>query len=293
VDDLSGLARAALERFPAARGRGLDVVAAAESFNSVYAVVDGRRPEFALRVGATTRIHPEGTEEIEAAWTRALECDGFRVATVFDADDGRPLAWQSSPGVLDPRVCMLFAWLDGLPQRLTHAVTFDHDLATHALVADHVLYFQVPFRLDRMRVEHGSLFDDALARAEEVVGALWRDSPHPPHLAHGDLTPANVMVDGELVPIDFQDLVTTHDVHDISITLVGLERFPDAAGLQRAFRAGYETVRRWPDVEPDTLAALIAARHLHVLNFGLGLDRPGFAEWLRLRKAPIIEWMTT
>jgi Ser/Thr protein kinase RdoA (MazF antagonist) len=79
------------------------------------------------------------------------------------------------------------------------------------LAADRVLYWQVPERLSAAgsRFGFGALFLDALARAQSVVDSLWRSPPDPPHLVHGDLTPANVIVSprGDLVPIDFQDTV--------------------------------------------------------------------------------------
>ena len=45
--------------------------------------------------------------------------------------------------------------------------------------------------------------------------------------------------------------------------------------LGDAFRAGYEAVRPWPEADPDTVAALTAARHLNMLNFGLSMRGPG------------------
>ncbi len=55
------------------------------------------------------------------------------------------------------------------------------------------------------RFGFGTLFLNALARAQSVVDSLWRNPPHGPHLVHGDLTPANVIVSplNGLVPIDF------------------------------------------------------------------------------------------
>jgi Ser/Thr protein kinase RdoA (MazF antagonist) len=139
------------------------------------------------------------------------------------------------------------------------------------------------------------LLTDAAARAQSVVDALWRDPPHPPHLLHGDLTPANVIVSPHvgLVPIDFQDTVLGLEAQDLSITVAALRRLPDGGRLEGAFRGGYTEWRPWPDVSADLFDSLIAARWLHQLNLTLstadmaGLDGyvAGHAEraraWLR------------
>ena len=75
----------------------------------------------------------------------------------------------------------------------------------------------------------GTLFVDALARAQSVVDSLWRSPPHPPRLVHGDLTPQNVIVSplNGLVPIDFQDTVRGVEVQDLSFTVAALRRRPN------------------------------------------------------------------
>ena len=77
------------------------------------------------------------------------------------------------------------------------------------------------------------------------------------------------------------------------IALRGLEHFGDVAAEPRHFRAGYEAVRPWPDADAETVAALRAARHLNILNFGLSVRGPGLDEFVDRHAGPIVEWMGT
>ncbi|HEY0934073.1 MAG TPA: phosphotransferase, partial [Trebonia sp.] len=152
--------------------------------------------------------------------------------------------------------------------------------AGEVLRADRVLYWRLPDRLAEAgsRFGFGTLFTDAQDRAQSVVAALWRDPPHPPHLVHGDLTPANVIVSARhgLVPVDFQDLVWGLDVQDLSFTVAALSRWPDGDRLVDAFRGGYGECRSWPEVSPALFGSLIAARALQQVN--LTLSRPDRTE---------------
>ena len=285
---------------------------AARSFNTVFRVVTGSAA-YALRVGAAQRIHPAGTEAVEAAWHRRLREQKVPVPGVL-----ANVAGEMTTLVTDasgPRVCVLFDWVAGrslrtclterravalgaLSARLHQdAAAWSPEGAGDVLTADRVLYWLLPDRLAEAgtRFGYGTLFTDASARARQAVDTLWRDPPHPPHLVHGDLAPANVIVSpaAGLVPIDFQDTVLGLEVQDLSITVAALRRLPDGGRLEGAFRAGYGGGRPWPDVSPGLFDSLVAARWLHQLNLTLstadagGLDAyvAGHAEragaWLR------------
>lgn len=172
----------------------------AESFNTIFRLVDSEGRRYALRVGNAERIHPRGLENVEAAWMRSLRADTpLHVPAVFDPVDGHVPASVSAPGVPHARDCMLFDWVPGevLRNRATGhrvreagrglAVLHDH-AASHAagaapdgaLVGNHVLYFSDHKRLDELRPRFGSLLNEALSRAQEHVDELWRHQPHPP-----------------------------------------------------------------------------------------------------------------
>jgi Ser/Thr protein kinase RdoA (MazF antagonist) len=232
------VALAALRRYDVAPRR---VTFAAESFNSIFRVT-AASGVYALRVGSAVRIHPDGTLRSRMSGRQAAALGRLSARLHQDA-----AAW-APPG------------------------------ATSVLRADRVLYWLIPERLSAAGsvFGFGTLFPDAVARAQTVIDSLWRSPPHPPHLVHGDLTPSNVIVSagGGLVPIDFQDIVMGFEVQDLSVTVAMLRRWPDGARLAGAFRSGYAECRPWPDVSPALFESLIIARLLHTMNLTLNFADP-------------------
>jgi len=302
---------------------GLDAVAAygiactavrirrvAQSFNTTFRISDEAGQSFALRVGGAERIHADGTEHVEAEWMRALRSDGaVSPPDVIDAADGTPVVRRSHPGVDGARLCMLFGCVVGTPlaramsgERAAQigqlaALLHEHGAATapptrpSVLVADRVLYWRLENRLGQLGY-CGSLISEALDRTDRVIAALWAHPPQAPHLLHGDLHPGNVMLSGpNLVPVDFQDLVWGIEVQDLAISLSSFRPFHDAETLRRRFRAGYASVRDWPEVDPETWEALLAARRLHQLNLALTLRRPGLDLFVARAYKSIGDWM--
>ena len=290
---------------------------AAAAFNTVFRVDTTGGSTYALRMSPGLRIHADGCERLEAAWVTALRRDvGLATPAVIPASDGSSVVWSATPGVPEPRSCVLFEWVRGRPlrQRMRadvvrqvgelaatvqeHASVGASDAPTEApngaLVADRVLYFRTAARLEELRPAYGSVLEEAEVRAQTALDALWRDPPHPPHLLHGDIQPGNVMVARDRATlIDFQDLVWGFEIQEVVMALQALDRFPDADALFRAFRAGYEARRLWPDADPETIAALHAARHLNVLKLGLSTRKPGLDEFIARHADPVVSWMTT
>lgn len=292
----------------------LRVRLAAKSFNSIFRVTTASAV-YALRVGSAVQIHPEGTAAVEAAWQRRLRqhqvCAPEVVANV-DGEFATPV--PAGGPARRTRVCLLSEWVPGrslrtgmterrsaalgrLSARLQQdAAAWSPSGAGAVLQADHVLYWRLPERLSvaGSRFGFGSLFLDALTRAQSVVDSLWQSPPHPPHLVHGDLTPANVIMSPRrgLVPIDFQDMVVGLEVQDLSITVAALRRWPDADRLVDAFRAGYRQCRPWPDVSPALFESLIVARALHQLNLTVNLTGQGeLAGYVAGHAARVRAWM--
>ncbi len=287
---------------------------AAQSFNSVFRVTTASAV-YALRVGSALRIHPEGTTAVEAAWHRRLRQRGLYVPGVLANVDGE-LATLAADGQPDrgARVCVMFDWVAGrsLRTRLTgpqsaalgrlsarlhrEAAGWSPPGAGDVLTADRVLYWRLPERLPAAgaRFGFGTLFSDALARAQSALDSLWRSPPHPPHLVHGDLTPANVIVSPQhgLVPIDFQDTVRGFEVQDLAITVAALRRRPDGGRLAGAFRSGYSGCRPWPDVSPALFESLVVARALHQLNLTLNIaDVDGLEGYVAGHAERVRAWM--
>jgi Ser/Thr protein kinase RdoA (MazF antagonist) len=287
---------------------------AAESFNSIFRVTTASAV-YALRVGSELPIHPEGTSAVEAAWHRRLRQHGVCVPDVLANLDGEfaTLVRQDRAGNR-PRVCVLFEWVAGRSLRICmteqrsaalgrlsarlqqDGATWSRSSAGNVLLADRVLYWRLPDQLAAAgsRFGFGTLFVDALARAQVVVDSLWQSPPHQPHLVHGDLTPANVIMSplNGLVPIDFQDVVRGFEVQDLSITVAALRRWPNGDRLVDAFRAGYGEHRAWPDVSPALFDSLIAARALHQMNLTLNIaDLAGLESYVANHAERARAWM--
>ena len=288
----------------------------ARAFNTVFRV-DAAENTYALRVSPNLRIHAEGCEALEAAWVAALRRDArLAVPRVIPSKTGSAVVHAACAGVPGTRSCVLFEWVRGRPLRqcpstelvrkvgALMAAVHEHGAAftagapgppAGALVADRVLYLRSADRLDELSATYGSVLVEALARAQAAIDALWRNPPHRPHLLHGDVQPGNVLVArGEITLIDFQDLIWGFEIQDVLIALIALralERSGDAPAFVGAFRAGYGSVRPWPDAGPEAEGALRAARHLNVLNFGLNLRGTGFDEFVARHAAPVVEWM--
>lgn len=285
---------------------------AAQSFNSIFRVTTASAV-YALRVGSQWQIHPAQTAAVEAAWHRRLRQQGIGVPGVLANADGAA-ATLVTDGQARPRICVLFDWVAGrslrtcmtrgraaalgrLSARLHQdAAGWSPPGAGEVLRADRVLYWQAPERLAMAgrRFGYGSLFTDAAARAQPVLDWLWRHPPHPPHLVHGDLTPANVIVSPRegLVPIDFQDMVLGFEVQDVAFTVAALRRRPDGDRLAGAFRSGYSQDRPWPDVSPAVFEALIAARGLHMMNLVMNnADLSGLDSYVAAHAERVRTWM--
>lgn len=301
------LARKALLRY-SLDFDGAEVLPVAESFNNIFRVAVDERT-YALRVGPAERIHAEGTEIIEARWMRELRAGGVVCPPiVFDALGGGPVVVQSLADVPGERICMLFDWVEGTPlsdamdpdaaqemgrlaAQLVESVPAVDNPQEPPLTADRVLHWKIENRLPELEAS-SSLLDEALDRAQQILDDIWACRPHGPRLIHGDLTPTNVLVvDGRLVPIDFQDSVWGFDIQDIAISWSSLARFDDAEVLRDNFRSGYAEIRAWPDLDDATLSGLVAARRLHQLNLSLTMRRPGLAQYVDRALVLIGEWM--
>jgi len=83
---------------------------AARSFNSTYRVTTAAAV-YALRVGSALRIHPEGTEAVEAAWHRRLREQGVQVPGVLANVAGEVTTLVPDHDTV--RACVLFDWVAG------------------------------------------------------------------------------------------------------------------------------------------------------------------------------------
>ncbi len=282
---------------------------ATHSFNTLFRVDRGDKHRYALRLGDGLRIHAPGVEAIESQWLNSL--DAITPMRSLPTVGGTFGDTATSPGVDEPRVVSLLTWVPGrnlrdrfsndaaalagtrLAELHEQASSLKLDASVELIRADKPITFGDTSVLGKWQSKHGTLFVDAIYRAQGELDRLWASPPHDAHLFHGDFAPHNIMRwRNRVMPIDFQDLQYGFDVQDIAIAFSSWERdYPDAIA---DFQRGYCDVRPWPSAaEPELMAVLAAARNLNVLNLGLQLQRFGIAERITRHAEAIRTWMST
>jgi Ser/Thr protein kinase RdoA (MazF antagonist) len=284
--------------------------AVAHSFNSIFRIRTGSGPAHLLRVGPSFRLHPPDTDTMAAAWQQALRADtGLPVPQYVSTRTGSLTSLVSVDGVPEPRTCAVLTWVSGRPiereptidqaqaagrllaQLHEHASSWTAPEGLSVPMANRVSYLDDEPLLETLE-QHRNLYLEAHDRAQQTIDAIWGHETAAPHVMHGDLTGNNTIVTrAGLVPIDFQDLAIGHEVQDISISLLPLERFDPGGRLTRAFRSGYEDRHPWPSYGPDTFAALWAARRIQMANVSLHLRRPDMAAYLDRTAGLLSSWM--
>lgn len=249
-----------------------------QSFNTLHRVGEA----YVLRLGPRVRIHRPGCAESEAGFTATVAAAGIASPEVIRTLDGRASIEA------DGREAMVLRWVDGEPlpdplsldgaRKLGRLAATLHDLAPQqrpdgALDADDVLLFVMPDRLGELRPRYGAVFTEAYERARQAIDGLTG----PRVLLHGDLGPRNVVRGPSgLVAIDYQDVMWGRVEQDLAHTLYSLRRDDADGSLAEALRAGYASVRQWPDVDPG----LLVARRLQMVNQALNSGRTGLNEYL-------------
>ena len=284
---------------------------ASHSFNTLFrANMTGGQP-LAVRVGEV-RIHADRVEDVEAGWLRALRADTDLLVPTLMADlAGNNVSAGAHSLVPGSRYCSVMTWVQGrvVRQQFDHyiarrmgavqAILHEHAAAysppdiPSGIVAKRAVYFGNTSLLPGYESAYGSMFVEAIERVQAHLDALWKSSPHRPHLLHGDFGPQNVMrCRSALTPIDFQDLQFGFDLQDAAITVADLRRVFHDESLIEALVAGYRSVRPWPLTDEFLEHALAAGRSLNVINLGLNLRRPGLTEFVDRHSALVAEWMT-
>ena len=224
--------------------------------------------------------------EVEFMSALAAETD-VAVPPVIRSRAGELVTVASAEGVPEPRECVVFGWIGGpdLARRrsaenwgkLGELMGKMHSFAeAWTPSADfHVTDYDscIPYGEPLVVLEPGrtelygleNLLREATEVTNERITSLGREVPS--IVLHGDLHQWNVKVKhGVLSPFDFEDLLTGAPILDVMTSLYYVYGDDDYVELARAFKAGYESRRPWPEREPGEMERLFFARGLDLLN---------------------------
>jgi Ser/Thr protein kinase RdoA (MazF antagonist) len=308
VRRLASLARTALGAYPV---HGARLRLLAHFWNTTFRVMVPDGNQYVLRV------HDRGQTSVEAVrsellWLAALREDGFLVPEPMMNEQQRLVTVAAHPGVPEPRLCVLFRWVEG--RFLYRGLTPSHLAQVGELMArfqGHAAQWKRPEgftrhrvdNLDPMRREQDDQLDPAVAErvtqtvtsvctpeAGRVIAAviprIWAalsalgQEPDAFGLIHSDLHHRNVLFakDG-IGAIDFDDCGFGHWLYDLAVPLKVLQRHPAYALLREGFLAGYRRCRPLTVAQEAHLETFIALRQVQDL---LGVinerDHPAFRD---------------
>lgn len=257
-------------------------------WNCVFRVDDATGSRHVLRVSLPDR---RTLDEVrgEMAWLAALAAETeLAVPTPLATRDGSLVVSVEHEEVPEPRACVVFGWIDGIPliDALTEA-TVEALGATAARLHEHALRFPVqpglrvwnsPYPFGEPEVlfgeEHAAAleaagrtpFERAKTATLEAIDRLGEAEPA--RLVHADLHEENAFVrsDGSIAILDFDDCMIGWPAQDLGITVFGLAGRDVFEPLEAALRRGYEQVAPWPEPFPGAVRTFAADRCLMLAN---------------------------
>ena len=269
-------AREALKAFPI-EADGLELVSHSE--NVTYRVVDRRDGlPYVLRLHRSW-YHTIDELISERDWIRALDNAGIAVQAPVATRDGQEYASVTIPATRERRFAGLARWTTGrvLAQVLRETTDdaaamrrFEQLGALTASLHDQAAAWRPPMRFTRHALDADGLMGSAphwgpfwdhqgFSDAEREVVLDARDRLHAAlsrldrgsaaySLIHADMHPGNVLVDGDrLTIIDFDDAAWGWHAYDIAVALFYHQHLPSFPEFERAYVAGYRSVRPLSD----------------------------------------------
>ncbi|MFZ0545465.1 MAG: phosphotransferase [Candidatus Promineifilaceae bacterium] len=284
---LKGLALKALEAYPITP---TNVTPLVHLFNSTFQV-ETKNGRFVLRIN---RPNDRSQAEIrsEMQWLASL-----RRETPLIVPD--PLANLSGdlvthiqvPGVLEPRDCVVFHWVEGSfyrkrlgPTALERVGSFMAHLHNHVQQFDFPAGFVRPNleldgevgRLLQHGLKHGrELLTDEMCqdmtRTVDVIrpkiDSLGKNNSVY-NLIHADLHQGNYLFKKKTVrAIDFDDCGWGHLVYDMAITFWYLGQHPALPAMRTAFLKGYRSARPFSAEHESLIDTFMALRSLLMISF--------------------------
>jgi len=244
--------------------------------NVTYRVVDRRDgAAYALRLHRPW-YHTHDELISERAWVRALDDAGIAVQAPVCTRDGQEYASVTVPATGEKRFAGLARWttgrvLAGVLRETTDTQAaqrhFEQLGALTAAMHDQAATWQPPAKFRRRALDAdgfmgstphwGPFWDhqglsaaerqlmlDTRARLHAALARLDRQ-PSVYSVIHADMHPGNVLVDGDrLTVIDFDDAAWGWHAYDIAVALFYHQGGPIFDAFERAYVAGYRSVRR-------------------------------------------------
>ncbi|MDQ6660891.1 MAG: phosphotransferase [Chloroflexota bacterium] len=253
------------------------------------------------------RIHRPGSQdastiESELIWLLALRHDmGLVVPEPVPTRDGSLVTLASTPGVPEPRHCVLFRWVDGRFLRSRLGVKeLERVGAFMAKLHCHAEHFIVPEGFFRKQWDYEGLRSGVLGTDLEqswahlsqgdraILDAVGERVQHAMQtlgegsevfgLIHADFYEGNYLFSKEEVhAIDFDGSGWGCYLFDIGVafsTLLARDNYP---ALRQAFLKGYRQVRPFSGDHEALIDTFIAGRLMcHVLWLAAHLDEPSY-----------------
>lgn len=268
-------------------------------FNAIFRLDASDGSKYVLRINIPGMRRP-GEIRSEALWLDALRRDtSLGVPRPLANRQGELVTTVSTPGVPEPRHCVIFDWVPG--RDLRHAISPQHygllgaftarlhthaagwtpssalDLKTHTGI---FLFESRPFFWEAgeefMPPGRAAVVREAVGRIEAMLDELYRTSG-PPVILHADLHQNNLRLHrGVMHALDFDDCLLGHFVQDVGITFYYIQDHPEFDALFAAYRRGYEAHRPWPETRPGQISGMLAARELLLAQFLFTSDNPRY-----------------
>jgi Ser/Thr protein kinase RdoA (MazF antagonist) len=286
--------------------------------NTTFRVDLASGERYVLRIHRSIGKTPEMVRS-ELLWLAALQQEAALVApTPVLTRAGELLTIAGVAGVPEPRICVLFGWING--RFLEHGLTPTHLKRVGAFMARLQLSgarFELPDgfvrgRLDNLygkprgigaaqaRQQLDNPEDEATAiklvtevcspedgRAVEQlirrIRAAQLSLGHGPEtfgLIHGDLHQENYLFDrGQVRAIDFDDCGYGHYLYDIAVTLFNVRFRADTAQLREGFLAGYRSIRPLSAEHEHYIDTFFDLRDLQMMIWAIEMrNHPAFRD---------------
>ena len=283
---LEKLARSALEQFEVEPS---ELTVLSTAWNTVFRVDTAEGERYVIRVCLPFFTENAGREEVEYMAGVAANTD-IAVPRPIVTPDGESVVRVSIPEVPEPRVCLLFPFVEGEMIR----TPTPEDIVAWGDVTARLHNFAegwepsvpntrptfrnvLPFEHDRLAIfddphreiiaPHADLLRAGLRESQEAIDTLYNGRSGPPLLLHNDLHPGNILRHGDrYTVIDFEEIMWSYPVQDAGIALFYMVHREDFREILAGYREGYTRHRPWLEEKEGELDGMIIVRDLWMLN---------------------------